>query len=281
MNIEKLLEDMKNDFLYGKMDVKQLVSELGSENFIKFLLDNTGNPNSLVRENVLALVEVDYFSHEECIEMLNTYLGNSHLLNGLGSKENDFVFWRSFSSLVIGYFAEMDGNMNFLSQDQYMEALNKGIEYMFKEVDRRGYVTGKGWAHATAHGADMLLALVSHPKFPIEYADKVLDCIKFHITSPDRFSHGEEKRLSKIIPALIDQGLSEHVIKGWIDSLLPRAKTKIYSDENYEDVKILMNIEYFLVALHFALGEGAASDSIRKYIKEFVLTIWKWAYAHN
>ncbi|MCL2376507.1 MAG: DUF2785 domain-containing protein [Defluviitaleaceae bacterium] len=279
MNIEKLMDDMRNEYLYGKIDIAKIVEELGSQGFIKLLLENTGSPHSLLRENILGLVEIDYLSHEDCIELLHAYLSEGHLFNGLGNKDGDTVFWRSFSSLCVGYFVSMGGERNFLSQDQYMAALDKGLEYMSKEVDKRGFVMGKGWAHAVGHGADMLLALVKHAKFPMEYADKVLGCIKFHVVSNDRFLDGEEKRLAKVVSALIDKELGEEAITKWIDDLVPRARAKMYTDESYEDVKMIFNVDYFLMSLHFALEEGVVSDNIRKYIKEFVATLWRRAYS--
>lgn len=280
MNIEQLKKDMKENLLYGKVDLKQLSDEMGSENFVQFLLDNTGNPHSIFRENILGFVEVDYISPEDCVKMLDVYLSGSHLFNGLGGQGDDSVFWRSFSSLGVGYLVEEGSKRGFLSQEQYMTALNKAIEYMQKEVDYRGFVSGgKGWAHAVSHSADMLCALVNSDKFPMAFADKILDCIKVHITVKHRFIDGDESRMSAVIVALVKKGLNEKAMQTWLNSLTPRITTKRYTDESYPDIQVLFNIKGLIAAIYFGLGEDTKNDELKKIIREYDSTLWQRAYA--
>ncbi|MCL2421183.1 MAG: DUF2785 domain-containing protein, partial [Defluviitaleaceae bacterium] len=242
MNSEKLLEELSNGYLYGKLDINQIIADLGQDHFVQFLLDNTGNPHSLIRENVLGLVEADYLSDADCARMLDVYLRDSHLFNGLGSQGDDSVFWRSFSSLCVGYLAEIDGDRDFLSTDQYMAALKKAIEYMEKEVDRRGFVAGKGWAHAVGHGADMLCGFIKSPKFPMALADDILKCTALHIVSGHSYTDGEERRLSAILLALMEKGLDEAAVKAWLERLIPRITVARYTDAHYESTCIIFTI---------------------------------------
>ena len=283
MNFDKLLENMKASINYEELDLRQLLNEIETQLLVKGLVDNIGHNHSLVRENILGLlyyrlIAENFLSHEECISVLDTCLSDSHLFKGIGSKGDDSVFFRSFSSLVIAGILETDEERSILSQDQYMLALDKAIEYMRQEVDRRGFVVGKGWAHAAAHGADMLCALVHHPRFDMKFAGDVLECVKCHIASRDGFVDLDEKRLAKVIPILMSKGLSELDVKNWICSLLPSLASVIHTDEYYQDVRILMNIEYFLMALYFIAGEDPAYEGLGRYILEFVPTMRKRSF---
>ncbi|MCL2372716.1 MAG: DUF2785 domain-containing protein [Defluviitaleaceae bacterium] len=277
MNLEQLKQDLQAKFLYGKIDMKQLVETMGQQNFVKFLLENTGDPNSTFRENILGLVEVDYLSNDNLAEMLTVYLSPSHLFNGLGRQNDDTVFWRSFSSLAVGYLVETDGERDFLSQEEYMAALQKAVEYMRREVDRRGFIKDKGWGHAVAHGADMLCGIARNPKFPIEAAREFLECIKTHITCQQAFTDGDERRLAAVIPALLEKGLSEAALQDWIESLTPSIIAEPYTNEQFLGVRVLFTIKTFLLALYFILDEG--NGDLRKFIKEYEADVW--AKAHS
>ena len=280
MTIEKILEAMKNGFIDESLDLERLIYEFGSQHFVEEMLNNMGNVNSLVRENIIGvfyrLSVEEHLSLEERIGVLDTCLSESHLFNGVGSKGDDSVFWRSYSSLTVGYF--VDGDVK-LPESQYILALDKGIEYMSREVDRRGFVAGKGWGHAVAHGADMLCAFARNPAFPIKYADKMLDCIKFHITSRDSFVDGDETRLAEIVPILLNKGFGESAVQNWIESLLPSIKTLRYTDAHYQDMRVLFNIKYFLISLHYVLGEKSVGESLMNFISEYVPVMSKRAHS--
>jgi len=150
MNIKELFGKMKEDLIYEKLDMQNLINEIGSQLLVKTLLENIGNTHSLIRENVLGinyrLITEELLQHSDYIDMLNTCLGTDHLLKGIGSKNCDSVFSRSFASLRIGHIIELDSKRGFLTHAQYMAILNKAIEYAEQEADWRGWVAEKGWA---------------------------------------------------------------------------------------------------------------------------------------
>jgi len=285
MKMEQLFEEMKTGVIYENLDLKQIIEENGSQHVVDELLNNIGNTHSLIRENIYSvtytLIDEKFISHEECIRIFETCLSDRHLFKGIGGKDDDTVFVRAFSSLIVAAIVSVDKKHNLLSEEQYMFALNKGIEYMEQEVDRRGFVLGKGWAHAVGHGTYMFNALIDHENFPMEYADKILNCIKVHITSGHRFVDQDEKSLACAIPLLLEKGLSEDVVQTWIDSLLPKIRSKAYTDEHYQDVFNLFNIEYFLTALHFTLAEEEVGDELRKHLIQYVPTMWERAHADD
>jgi len=282
MKIEKLLVELEADDVYDDLDMQQLIDINSKAEVIQLVLKNVGHPHSLVRENILGilyrLVVEEHLSHSEYISILNTCLGDVYLFKGIGNRCDLAVFTRAFSSLYICHIMDLDGKHDFLSQDQYLLALNKGIHYMNQEVDRRGYVSGNGWAHAVAHGADMICALVRNPKFSLEFANDVLGCLASHVTSSDRFMYAEEVRLAKIIPALLEKGLCKSEFKNWIESMLPQVKVTSYTDEHHSYVCILFNIASFLRVTYFLLGEDPKHGELCTYISHYVPTMWARAH---
>jgi len=281
----KLFEEMKTDMIYESLNLQEIVEKNGAQCVVDELLNNVGNNNSLIRENIYSimymLIDGKFINHAACIRIFETCLSDSHLFKNIGSEDDDAVFFRAFSSLIITAIVAMDEKHNLLSEDQYMFALNKGIEYMEQEVDRRGFVLGKGWAHAVGHGSYLICALTDHAKFPIEYADEILNCIKIQITSGHRFVDKDEKSLAYAIPILLDKGLVRELdLEEWVDGLLPQIKSKAYTDEHYQDVFNLYNIEYFLMALHFVLVEKGAGDKLREYLADYIPTVWERSHSN-
>ncbi|MCL2350209.1 MAG: DUF2785 domain-containing protein [Defluviitaleaceae bacterium] len=222
MNLHKLFDDMKNGLIYENLDLKQLISEIGARPLIDALLENIGNTNQLIRENILSinyrLASEGALEHQDYIYKLNICLSENYLFKNIDGGESDAVFVRSFTSLAIAWIISADSKMGFLSDDEYKNALDAAISYMAQETDRRGYIAQKGWAHAIAHISNMLGELIKHPKFPAEYAEKILDGIKLHIVSSKHpYADGEEARFTKmVVLPLLNKGTSEQQIKDWM-----------------------------------------------------------------
>ncbi|MGH3308335.1 MAG: DUF2785 domain-containing protein, partial [Nocardioides sp.] len=71
---------------------------------------------------------------------------------GLGERESDTVFRRSFSVLVLGECVARDNAAGLVPPGKVLEWGDRISTWYLRERDLRGYVTGKGWAHAIAHG---------------------------------------------------------------------------------------------------------------------------------
>ena len=278
MNIQELFEKMKTGMIYKSVDLPSLINEVGRQQLIQKVLDNAGNVCSLIRENMMGihdrLVEEQHLTKDECIQLFNGSLEN--LFKGLGSKGDDTVFTRAFTSLYIAYIVIMDEDLELLTQDQYMLALDKAVEYMQREVDRRGFVMGKGWAHAPAHGADLLCALASSTKFPMEYAGKILECIKFHITSQDSFIHGEESRMAAIVPILLEKGYNSAALESWLEGMVRGIRHGIvpYSDESYPPSHVIFKVSYFAMAIYCVVDDGPYNGTLKPFLKQFMANIW-------
>lgn len=82
---------------------------------------------------------------------------------GLGESGTDTVFRRSFSALIVAECLERDNSQHLLPSGKVMEWGDRLATWFLTERDTRGFVPGKGWAHAVAHGADALGALGESP----------------------------------------------------------------------------------------------------------------------
>ena len=97
------------------------------------------------------------------------------LLAGLGEQDTDTVFRRSFSALVLGECIARDNRRPLLPGGKILEWGDRLATWLLRERDLRGYVPGKGWAHAIAHGADALAILASSPHLATPELTVLLD----------------------------------------------------------------------------------------------------------
>jgi len=277
MHIEKLFEDWKKE-LYYEFDLQPVIDEIGARKFLDVLLDNMGNPESYVRENNLNAIatltyEMSVLSPDDYIHALNTALSETHLFNGIGGEESDAVLWRGFSSFVVAQVIYVDAKQGFLSDAQRAEVFDKIFQYMTSEKDRRGYIYGgKGTVHALPHGTSMLKAIISHPKFSKEYANRILDCIKHNIVSNGRFAPDwADEGLAEIIISLLESGTFEDTIKEWIENLLPPIDAGVgkYTDEHYPYIQMGSDIQHFLMYLYYGMKEKSIYDGLREWIFEY------------
>ena len=85
------------------------------------------------------------------------------LSTGLGARGDDSVFRRSFSALVLGACVARDNQRPLVPGGKILEWGDRLATWLLREEDLRGFVPGKGWAHAVAHGADSLGTLACSP----------------------------------------------------------------------------------------------------------------------
>ena len=72
------------------------------------------------------------------------------------SDDEDAVFTRAFTTLLMALIIDADTKYNFLSQNDILTVKDRLILYMNNEHDFRGYVQDHGWAHSIAHASDTL-----------------------------------------------------------------------------------------------------------------------------
>jgi len=122
---------------------------------------------------------------------------------GLGDPEGDGVFGRSFALLDLSVLAAEDLRRPFLTAAARAELLDLALTALARERDLRGYVAGKGWAHATAHAADLTKFLARSPQLPAAEAERIVPQVAARLRSaPQVFVWGEDARLAEALLAV-------------------------------------------------------------------------------
>jgi hypothetical protein len=145
----------------------------------------------------------DELLHPAELESLRVTLMSSARA-GLGDGEGDGVFGRSFALLDLSVLAAEDLRRPFLTEAGFQELLTLARDALARERDLRGYVPGKGWAHATAHAADLLKFLARSPHLtPGDGARIVSEIAERLRTAHQVFVWGEDARLAAALLALL------------------------------------------------------------------------------
>ncbi len=168
----------------------------------------------LVLECLWTLIDGDYITQEKQKWILEKLISDEHLLQGVGKEEDDSVFNRTFSALIIGVLAYK------LKDFDYQGVLEQLIKYGYDEVDYRGYVQGKGWAHSTAHLSDALNSFAQHQKVTEMDLKKLLDLIKSKMEVTEYgYIHGEDERMARTAETIFRNGqLDKKDIVKWLKS---------------------------------------------------------------
>src|SRR6266404_6970081 len=128
------------------------------------------------------------------------------MISHIGESESDTVFGRSFSALYMSILAAQDLRKPFLSAAAFDETLDTALRCYAEEKDLRGYVPVKGWAHATAHVADLLKFLARSPHLTAEDQRRIVSgvwqrCRTAHLV----FTWGEDARMAAALLSIVDR----------------------------------------------------------------------------
>jgi hypothetical protein len=126
-----------------------------------------------------------------------------HVAKGIGESETDTIFLRSFALLNLKELAAADLRTPFLTEASFDELFELTVKVFAGEKDARGYVADKGWAHATAHGADMLRILARNSKLKGAQQSRMIDAIAERTRTAKRvYAWGEDARIAAALGAV-------------------------------------------------------------------------------
>jgi hypothetical protein len=133
--------------------------------------------------------------------LLTTWLDN--LSAGIGERETDSVFRRSFSALNLSILAALDNDASFLSQAEFDDFLGRTLTYLEQERDVRGFDPVKGWIHTPAHTADVLKVLARSPKLSPQGQARILQALSGKCERVGHgFTWGEDERLAQAVRSI-------------------------------------------------------------------------------
>ncbi|HWJ83219.1 MAG TPA: DUF2785 domain-containing protein [Nocardioides sp.] len=131
------------------------------------------------------------------------------LMTGLGESGTDTVFRRSSSALVLADVIERDTVQGLVPPAKVLEWGDRLATWFPAERDLRGFVEGKGWAHAVANGADAMGVLARSPHFRDAELAVLLEVIGERATRPadEVWTSGEPDRLARATIGVLHRGL--------------------------------------------------------------------------
>ncbi|MEP6896348.1 MAG: DUF2785 domain-containing protein, partial [Chloroflexota bacterium] len=145
----------------------------------------------------------------------------SNLDKGIGETESDSVFLRTFSVLLLAEIVHNDNKKPLLEKNQIQTILSKGLWYLDAEKDPRGHIPVKGWAHALAHTADLMLVLGKNRNLEKGDLEQILKSIAVKLihTTNWVYIHGEDDRLANATVMILQRNLvTEDFLKTWLES---------------------------------------------------------------
>ncbi len=247
----------------------ELINESDFQSILLQIESNLGNTDSLIREGCLdllwELIESNVLSGKKLLEIGNRLIDN--ISYKFDRKESDSIFLRTFSVLIISLIITQDellflnNRTSFLPYNEYISWYEKSIHYAKEENDFRGYISGKGWAHAISHTADLLRDLAFHRYSTKDDHLEMLNLIasQFHKYNNLYFINNEDNRLARIVIIMMYRGLlniSDY--ERWIHNLTLIFDEKHWTDiaDNQEYSTVWLNIITFLRSLYFTLLFG-------------------------
>lgn len=181
-------------------------------NLTELLFSYLGSTDPELRDEIAYTVYANWLKREMYSkEELNSHVEKllSNLDKGIGETESDTVFLRTFSILLLAEIVHNDNKKQVLEKDQIKRILEKGLWYLEAEKDPRGYIPVKGWAHALAHTADLLLVLARNRNVDEADLSRMLSAISAKIihSSNHVYIHGEDERLASTVLDILRRDL--------------------------------------------------------------------------
>lgn len=178
--------------------------------------------------------------------ILNTALDQNHVFLGLGERDTDSVFTRSFAILLAVLPIYHHRLTPIFMQHEIRTTLDTVLGYFAHEVDLRGYVEVKGWAHAVAHTADLLDEFAQCEEIDRDGLLNILNALKAKLLAADVvFVAEEDERLAYATLSLFGRGvLLERDLEPWIKSFAPIDRVGEWRTRH-------INVKHFLRSLYF------------------------------
>lgn len=203
----------------------EIPAEHTLDNLTEILFSYLGSTDPELRDEIAYVVyanwlEQDRYSSDVIRSHVDKLLAN--LEKGIGESASDTVFIRAFSVLLLAEIVHNDNKKPLLEAAQIKTILEKGIWYLGAEKDPRGHIPIKGWAHALAHTADLMLVLARNRYIDAGDLWSILSTISNQIIHSIHYVyiHGEDERLANaVIEVLRRDAVSLNQLEAWAVTL--------------------------------------------------------------
>lgn len=224
--------------------------------------------DDLIYRTIVKWAGAELYTTDQYRTILNIALDQQHAFFGLGERDTDSVFTRSFSILASVIPVYGHRHTPFLTPPEVHATLDMVLRYLEGEQDLRGYIEGKGWAHAVAHTADLLDELAQCEETRRDDLLRILQAIAGKMSTPIAiFSHEEDERMAYATLSIFQHhDLLEHDIGLWIKGFAPIERTDRWFNRR-------INVKNFLRSLYFQAKYRRAVEWVCAPIYETLYTI--------
>jgi hypothetical protein len=235
------------------------------EDLTDTLFGYLGSIDAELRDDIAYTVYANFlkremYSHDEVHAHVDVLLAN--LEKDIGETETDSVFLRTFSVLFLAEIVHNDNKKSLLDEDVIQSVLAKGLWYLDAENDPRGHIPVKGWAHALAHTADLMLVLGRNRQTTKDDLEKILLGISNKLVHSTNwiYIHGEDERLANSVMAILGRNLvSIEFLKDWLKSFTEPEKSWNGAYTGKGQARAYHNVRDFLRSVCIAIH---ASDDL-------------------
>ena len=271
----KTANQLKQQLLDIKNNNWSIPSDTDKYELALEMLDNIGSVDPEFRDELILellsdMIVENHLTDGEVKNLLELLLSENHLFYNIGNVEDDSVFNRTFTLLIIVamLYRHNQNTDNLFTEEEIKRICTEVVSYTRQEKDARGYVEIKGWAHSTAHTADVfnVIAQCTEIKKPklilILEAIKDMVCINYYT-----YINGEDERLiSAVIEILKKDILNDNEFINWIKSFEDiQLAGKYPADHN-----LTSNRKNFLSALYFRLKRKNENTSFMDTIEQVI-----------
>lgn len=203
-----------------------LNNETDAYELVQQMMVHIGSTDYVLRDDLIytgfyyIIYKQKKLTSSEQYTILNRLLTDNYLFYNINKGKNDSVFKRTFSLLLIDIILSNDLLNTFLSKEEFYECFQAIIKYSYEEKDLRGYIENKGWAHSTAHCADVLTTITENKYIGKSYLLKILDCVYSMSTNKEyAYINQENERVINIIEEIYSKKiLDDNFLINWINS---------------------------------------------------------------
>jgi hypothetical protein len=230
---------------------------------IQDIIGILGSTDAELRDNlgysVLSqwLLKKNFLNNEQLETLLDKALSEDMLFYKIGESGTDSVFLRSFSSLLIALILIRDNRNKFLSREKNEQMIERICSYCDLEKDYRGYIEGKGWAHAPAHIADVIDECMKNSYTALDECAKLWKAL-LSVTedASEVFNTEEDERISLAAVTMIElKKVPLPVFIEWLDKKEELIGRDITSMKRRINFKHLIRCLYFRLSKKELLGE--------------------------
>ncbi|MDF2519460.1 MAG: hypothetical protein K0R84_88 [Clostridia bacterium] len=224
--------------------------------------------DELILEFLFVLITERLLSKEQIKELLSSCLSEKHLFYKLGEKEDDSIFNRAFTILIVRAILYYHRNFgeDLLNKEEIQKVFDDALRFVRQEKDLRGYVKDKGWAHAMAHSGDALRALALCNELSPDQLLEILEVIREKVSIYNYVYINEEaERLTSVVINIIHRNvIREEKIVNWIRSFGNLEVPSSLPERHYWKE----NIKNFLRSMYFRLKFKKESEAYLQAIEE-------------